>query len=101
MEGSTRFGRWWQSYGRDLVGCGVMTRACSRGELTVALLVGESHERRREAREMRKTERGSRFLLPTTCMSDAVAPYVHVNSQTVVGLWHRSATVELNRCLMW
>jgi hypothetical protein len=61
MEGSMRFVRWWQSYGRDLVGCGVMTRACGRGELAVALLVGERCERRREAREMRKTERGSRF----------------------------------------
>jgi hypothetical protein len=45
----------------------------------VALLVEESHERRREAREMRKIERGSRFLLPTTCTSDAVAPYARAS----------------------
>jgi hypothetical protein len=54
-------------------------------ELAVALLIGESRERRREAREMRKTERGSRFLLPTKCTSDAVAPYARVSSHTALG----------------
>jgi hypothetical protein len=54
IEWSTRFMRWWQSCGRDLVGCNVVTCECGRGELTVALLIGESCERRREAREWGK-----------------------------------------------
>jgi hypothetical protein len=41
-----------------------MSHVCVRGDLAVALLVGDNPERRREATEMRKTELGSRFLLP-------------------------------------
>jgi hypothetical protein len=63
-EWSTRYVRWWQSHGPDLVGCGGMSRVCGRGELTVALLVRDNRERRREATEMRKTKLGSRFQLP-------------------------------------
>jgi hypothetical protein len=58
---------------------------CGRGKLTVALLVRESRERR-EAKEMRKTERYARFLLPMTCTSDAVAPYARTISHTALGL---------------
>jgi hypothetical protein len=67
------------------MGCGVVTHVCGRGELVVALLVGDSRERRREAKEMRKTERGSRFLLPTTCTSDAVAPNARASSHAALG----------------
>jgi hypothetical protein len=63
-EWSTMSVRWWQSYGRDLVGCGGMSRVCGRGELAVVLLVGEGREGRREATGMRKTKLGSQFLLP-------------------------------------
>jgi hypothetical protein len=59
---------------------------CGRGELAVTLLVGDSRERRREAKEMRKIERGSRFLLPTACTSDAVAPYACASSHAALGL---------------
>jgi hypothetical protein len=41
-----------------------MSHVFGCGELMVALLIGDSRERRREAIEMRKTELGSRFLLP-------------------------------------
>jgi hypothetical protein len=50
----------------------------------MALLVGDSRERIREAREMRKIEQGSRFLLPTTCTSDAVAPYACMSSHAAL-----------------
>jgi hypothetical protein len=58
---------------------------CRHGKLTVALLVRESRERR-EAKEMRKTERYARFLLPTTCTSDAVVPYTHTSSHAALSL---------------
>jgi hypothetical protein len=48
-----------------------MSRMGGRGELAVALLIGEGRERRREAMGMWKTERKSRFLL--SCHAQATS----------------------------
>jgi hypothetical protein len=60
MEWLTRFVRWWRSCGHDLVSCGMVTRVCGRGELAVALLVGESRKGGRERVSEREERLGTR-----------------------------------------
>jgi hypothetical protein len=71
MEWSTRFVRWWQSCGRDLVGCRVVTRVCGRGELAVAPACRRGLLEKKRGEGMGKTDRGSGFCLqrPARAMS--------------------------------